>query len=177
MTRRDHHRVRNEERRITPSTPQPKARRKGPAQHDGQRLVRAILELPARLRDGFLLHRMAGMTYPEIGLHLGMTPETVQASLADALVRLMQAVPTGTPSSKSGGRSDAHRGQSKPEERLPRRPDAPWTGMPPTKNSGETSRRIKSDQTLSKVSRPHADERDVHNLGRRVCRLTTPEQS
>jgi len=41
------------------------------------------------------------MTYIEIGLHLGMTPETVQASFAAALVRLMRAVPTSDPSSEN----------------------------------------------------------------------------
>ncbi len=86
---------------MTPSTPQPKTRRKGPAEDDGQRLVRAILKLPARLRDVFLLHRMAGMTYIEIGLHLGMTPETVQASLAVALVRLTRTIPASDPSSEN----------------------------------------------------------------------------
>jgi DNA-directed RNA polymerase specialized sigma24 family protein len=29
-------------------------------------LVRAILQLPTDLRDGFLLHRMAGVSYEEI---------------------------------------------------------------------------------------------------------------
>jgi hypothetical protein len=85
---------------MTPSTPQPKTRGKRPVEDDGQGLVRAILNLPTRLRDVFLLHRMVGMSYPEIGLHLGMTPEAVQASLAAALVRLTRAVRTSEPSSK-----------------------------------------------------------------------------
>jgi DNA-directed RNA polymerase specialized sigma24 family protein len=37
---------------------------------------------------------MAGMSYSEIGLHLGMTPKAVETSLAAALVRLTRAVPT-----------------------------------------------------------------------------------
>tara|TARA_R110002051_G_scaffold178085_2_gene247909 strand:+ start:12962 stop:13234 length:273 start_codon:yes stop_codon:yes gene_type:complete len=82
---------------MTPSTPQPKTRRKGPAEDDGQRLARAILKLPRDLRDVFLLHRMAGMTYIEIGLHLGMTPKAVETSLAAALLRLMRALPASAP--------------------------------------------------------------------------------
>ncbi len=77
---------------MTLSTPQPKTCRKAPAEEDAQRLARAILKLPTRLRDVFLLHRMAGMSYSDIGLHLGMTPNTVEASLAAALVRLTRAV-------------------------------------------------------------------------------------
>lgn len=88
---------------MTPSMPQPKTRRKRPVEDDGQRLVRAILKLPVRLRDVFLLHRMAGMTYLEIGLHLGMTPKAVEASLAAALVRLTRAIPPSDPSLKSDG--------------------------------------------------------------------------
>ncbi|MFH1554976.1 MAG: sigma-70 region 4 domain-containing protein [Pseudomonadota bacterium] len=64
------------------------------AEDEGQVLVRRIMKLPTRLRDVFLLHRMAGMTYAEIGLHIGMTPKAVETSLAAALVRLTRAVPT-----------------------------------------------------------------------------------
>ncbi|TAJ53883.1 MAG: sigma-70 family RNA polymerase sigma factor [Brevundimonas sp.] len=86
---------------MTPSKPPPRARRKVPAEDERQVLVRAILKLPTRLRDVFLLHRMAGMSYSEIGLHLGMTPKAVETSLAAALVRLMRAVPTSDPSSEN----------------------------------------------------------------------------
>ena len=79
---------------MTASKPQPQTRRKAAAKDERQVLVRAILKLPRDPRDVFLLHRMAGMTYSEIGLHLGMTPEAVETSLAAALVRLMRAVPT-----------------------------------------------------------------------------------
>lgn len=51
-------------------------------------LVKAILRLPVNLRDVFLLHRMAGLSYGEIGLRLGMDSEAVEAALADALVWL-----------------------------------------------------------------------------------------
>ena len=83
---------------MTPSKPQPQTRRKATAKDERQGLVRAILKLPRDPRDVFLLHRMAGMTYSEIGLHLGMTPKAVETSLAAALVRLTRAVPTSDPS-------------------------------------------------------------------------------
>lgn len=51
-----------------------------PAKADKQRaLVRAILRLPPDPRDVFLLHRMAGMSYEEIGHQLGMEREAVLA--------------------------------------------------------------------------------------------------
>lgn len=79
---------------MTPSKPRPQAHRKVPVEDERRVLVRAILKLPTRLRDVFLLHRMAGMSYSDIGLHLGMTPKAVETSLAAALVRLTRAVPT-----------------------------------------------------------------------------------
>jgi hypothetical protein len=60
---------------------------------------------------------------------------------------------------------------------MPCRRDAPWTGMPPTKNSGKKSRRIKSDQTLSNLTTPHSAESKDHNLERRIRVLIIPEQS
>lgn len=60
-----------------------------PAKADKKRaLVRAILRLPPDPRDVFLLHRMAGMSYHEIGLHLNMVPEAVRTNLVEALVLL-----------------------------------------------------------------------------------------
>ena len=126
--------------------------RKGPTEDYGEVLVRAILKLPARLRDVFLLHRMAGMTYIEIGLHLGMTPETVQASLAAALVRLMRAVPTSAPFS---GKSDGEVTRIVASSSQRKACHAAATHLDrhaAYDNSGEKSRRIMSDQTLSKVS-------------------------
>jgi len=66
---------------MTLSNLRPKRRRKMLAEDEGQVLVRAILKLPTRLRDVFLLHRMAGMSYSDIGLHLGMTPKAVETSV------------------------------------------------------------------------------------------------
>lgn len=85
---------------MTPSKPRPQTRRKAAAEDERQVLVRAILKLPLDMRDVFLLHRMAGMTYAEIGLHLGTTPKAVETALAAALVRLMRAVAVSDPSSK-----------------------------------------------------------------------------
>lgn len=60
-----------------------------PRKSDNNRsLVRAILLLPPDPRDVFLPHRMAGMTYEEIGSHLEMAPEAVQMNLAEAIAVL-----------------------------------------------------------------------------------------
>lgn len=83
---------------MTLSKPQPQTRRKAAAKDERQVLAQAIVKLPRDLRDVFLLHRMAGMSYSEIGLHLGMTPKAVETSLVAALVRLTRAVPTSDPS-------------------------------------------------------------------------------
>ncbi len=74
---------------MTAPKPRPKRRRR---RSSADLLKAAILRLPTNLRDVFVLHRFGGMTYDEIGLHLGMTPEAVQAALATALARLVQAV-------------------------------------------------------------------------------------
>lgn len=71
------------------SKPRQKRRR---ARSSEDVLAAAILRLPTNLRDVFVLHRFAGLTYGEIGLHLGVTPEAVQARFAAALVRLARAV-------------------------------------------------------------------------------------
>ena len=56
-------------------------------------LAKAILQLPADLRDVFLLHRMAGLSYEEIGKQLGIERDVVQAYLAEALARIIRAAP------------------------------------------------------------------------------------
>ena len=66
-------------------------KRRGSASGERQALVHAIVELPPEARDVFLLHRMAGVRYDEIGLYLNMSPVAVQAHLAEALVLLTRA--------------------------------------------------------------------------------------
>lgn len=70
-----------------------------PAKPDDNRaLVRAILQLSPDRRDVFLLHRMAGMSYEEIGSHLEMAPDDVQTNLAEAMAELAiaEAAPAST---------------------------------------------------------------------------------
>lgn len=63
---------------------------------DQQRaLARTILELPADLRDVFLLHRMAGLSFDQIGQQLGIERTVAQAYLAEALARIVLAAPPG----------------------------------------------------------------------------------
>lgn len=77
-----------------------------PAKSDKKRaLVQAILRLPPVPRDVFLLHRMAGMSYEEIGRHLDMAPDNVQTYLAGALVSLANGAGT-TPSTGYGAVAD-----------------------------------------------------------------------
>jgi RNA polymerase sigma factor (sigma-70 family) len=56
-------------------------------------LARAILQLPADLRDVFLLHRMAGLSFEEIGQQLGIKRTVAHAHLAEALARIVRAAP------------------------------------------------------------------------------------
>ena len=56
-----------------------------------RRLLKAILGLPTDLRDIFLLHRMVGLSYDQIGEQLGMEPNEVQAHVAEALVQISRA--------------------------------------------------------------------------------------
>ncbi|MEN5115102.1 sigma-70 region 4 domain-containing protein [Brevundimonas diminuta] len=58
-------------------------------------LARVILQLPADLRDVFLLHRMAGLSFDEIGQQLGIERAVVQTYLAEALARIVRAAPAG----------------------------------------------------------------------------------
>jgi DNA-directed RNA polymerase specialized sigma24 family protein len=74
---------------MTASKPRPRRRH---ARSSADVIKVAILRLPTKLRDVFVLHRFGGMTYDEIGLHLGIPPEAVKAMFAAALVRLARTV-------------------------------------------------------------------------------------
>ncbi len=67
--------------------------RRSAAADQKRALAKAILQLPADLRDVFLLHRMAGLSFEEIGQQLGLERTVVQAYLAEALARIVRAMP------------------------------------------------------------------------------------
>ncbi|WP_436356346.1 RNA polymerase sigma factor [Brevundimonas sp. CEF1] len=67
--------------------------RRSAAADQKRALAKAILQLPADLRDVFLLHRMAGLSFDEIGQQLGIERAVVQAYLAEALARIVRAMP------------------------------------------------------------------------------------
>lgn len=63
-----------------------------PRDRECQVLLRAIRDLPRECRDVFLLHRFAELSLEQIGEHLGIDQQAVEARLAEALVRLSRAV-------------------------------------------------------------------------------------
>lgn len=67
--------------------------RRSAAADQKRALAKAILQLPTDLRDVFLLHRMAGLSFDQIGQQLGIERTAVQAYLAEALARIVRAAP------------------------------------------------------------------------------------
>lgn len=66
--------------------------RESPEDRQRRVLVQAIRHLPRDCRDVFLLHRFAGLSLDQIAGHLSIDQQTVEARLAEALVRLSRAV-------------------------------------------------------------------------------------
>lgn len=66
--------------------------REAPEDRERRVLVRAIRQLPPDCRDVFLLHRFAVLSLEQIGEHLGIDQQAVEARFAEALVRLSRAV-------------------------------------------------------------------------------------
>lgn len=54
------------------------------------RLRAAVLELPERTRQIFVLHRIDGLTYGEVAARLGISESSVQKHLAKALRHVMR---------------------------------------------------------------------------------------
>jgi RNA polymerase sigma-70 factor (ECF subfamily) len=62
------------------------------SRHELERLQRAISALPPRARDVFVMARLEGMSYVEIGQQLGISPKTVFSHMVTALERLKAEV-------------------------------------------------------------------------------------
>jgi len=71
---------------IADTTPSPEDRTM--ATQGLERLSRAIGALPPRARDVFVMARIEGMTYVQIGKKLGISPKTVFSHMVVALERL-----------------------------------------------------------------------------------------
>jgi RNA polymerase sigma-70 factor (ECF subfamily) len=62
------------------------------SRHELQRLQRAIDGLPPRAREVFVMARLDGLSYVEIGTQLGISPKTVFSHMVTALERLKAEV-------------------------------------------------------------------------------------
>lgn len=62
-----------------------------------QRTLRAILALPPRRREVFILHRFHDLTYDEIAMRMGISRNTVMVQIVNALVDLHRAIGDGDP--------------------------------------------------------------------------------
>ena len=58
-------------------------------------LRQAVLSLPARWRQVYLLSRMQGMTYAQIAVHCGISVKTVEKHMTSALAALCDRVGAG----------------------------------------------------------------------------------
>jgi len=64
------------------------------AQQQLDQLQKALLRLPERCRQIYLLNRIEGMTYPEIATHCGIGVKAVEKQIGKALAHLRQSMNT-----------------------------------------------------------------------------------
>lgn len=64
------------------------------AQQELARLQQALLRLPKRCRQMYLLNRIEGMTYPEIAKHCGTGVKAVEKQISKALAQLRLSMNT-----------------------------------------------------------------------------------
>ena len=69
-----------------------KARRRSPEAMAKARMVKAILALPERQRETFVLCRFGRKTCAEIAAMYGVQPKTVERRFAQALIFLVRAI-------------------------------------------------------------------------------------
>jgi RNA polymerase sigma-70 factor (ECF subfamily) len=74
--------------------PYPSAEQFAVGQQELARLQRVIDAMPPRARQVFVLSRIEGLTYVEIGNQLGISPKTVFSHMVVALERLQAGMQT-----------------------------------------------------------------------------------
>lgn len=57
-----------------------------------RQLEQAVVAMPERTREVFLLHRLLGLGYPEIGERLGLSVGEVERHIAAAMLHLARAL-------------------------------------------------------------------------------------
>jgi RNA polymerase sigma factor (sigma-70 family) len=72
-------------------------------QEDYHIIEAAILKMPAKRRQCFLLHRLHGLSYAEIGRRVGMSGPGVQKAVEKALAECEQALEDAQPENTAGG--------------------------------------------------------------------------
>lgn len=77
-------------------SPEPSPERHASGRETLERMQAAIARLPARCREVYLLHRIEGMTYPEIAHRSGISSKAVEKHISRALRLLRAQLEAGT---------------------------------------------------------------------------------
>lgn len=77
-------------------SPEPSPERHASGREALERMQAAIARLPARCREVYLMHRIEGMTYPEIAHRCGISSKAVEKHISRALRLLRAQLEAGT---------------------------------------------------------------------------------
>ena len=81
---------------VEAASPEPSPERHASSRQSLARMQAAILRLPPRCREAYLLHRIEGMTYPEIARRHGISVKAVEKHIARALRLLRTEIEAST---------------------------------------------------------------------------------